>query len=383
MPLWHGVCVTVDVTADGGGVISAGFAAASTQHAVGGRAAVLAQQAFAPATRLAYAHDWAVFTEWAHGRGIDPLPADPATVCDYLADLAALTDPDGRHVYSVSTITRRVAAINAAHAAAGLQPPGRHPHVRAVLSGLRRTLGRERAVKQAAPLMLEDLRRVIAAMPLTWPAAATAARDSALLLLGFAGAYRRSELAQHRVADLTWVPEDGLHLRVRWSKTDQEAAGATKAIPFGTRPATCVPCHLHRWLRVLAATTRAEVMRAVLTVTVTDADARHTCRGPAPQLPDDTPLFPVMNRHGQPTTTPMSGQAVNAVVKRRLRCAGIDPARYSGHSLRAGFVTQALRAGAPVHEVMNQTLHRDPATVHIYARRTNPLDSNAVTRLGL
>lgn len=345
---------------------------------LGERAAELAHASLAPATRDAYAKDWSTFLHWADQAGHRPLPAEPAIVCDYIADIAALTEA-GEPAYSLSTLTRRLAAINAAHASVGLTPPGQHPHVKAVMAGARRTIGRARTVRQAAPLMLNDLRHVLEVMPSTWPAGVTAARDAALLIIGFAGAYRRSELTQLRIRDIFWIPDDGVHLRVRWSKTDQDAQGGIKALPYGTSPATCAPCLLHRWLRVLTATGRPERMHAVLL----SADDKHHCRGLAPVAADDLPVFPVMTKHGHPTSTPMSGHAVNQVVKRRLSAAGIDPAQYSGHSLRAGFVTQALRSGATVHEVMNQTLHRNPATVQTYARHHNPLDANAVTKVGL
>lgn len=345
---------------------------------LGQRAAQFADASLADATRKAYAADWGVFITWAAARGADPLPADPHLVCDYLAHAASLSDGQVP-VYAASTLGRWVASINAAHAAAGLAPPGLHPHVKAVMSGIRRTTGKARPRRQAKPLLTEDLVPVIRAMPTTWPRVVTAARDATLLVTGFAGAFRRSELTALTAGDLTFHADDGVKVRLRWSKTDQEGRGATKALPFGARPVTCPVCHLGRWMRVLAARGRVEIMRALLIEPGDD----HICSGGLPEVEPGEALFPVMTKHGRPGDRAMSPHAVNQVVKRRVSAAEPGAGGFSAHSLRAGFITQAIRGGATTLEVMRQTHHTDPATVELYAREHHPLLGNAVTKVGL
>jgi len=179
------------------------------------------------ATRAAYASDWRDFAAWAALRGATPLPAHVGIVAAYLSWLA----DSGR---KASTIGRRAAAIGHQHKLAGHEPPTGGEAVRAVLRGIRRTIGSAREGK--APATAD----ILAAMLALCPATPGGHRDRALLALGFAGAFRRSELVALEVDDLTEVP-DGLRVRIRRSKTDQEGEGAEIAIPRGyrLRPRRC------------------------------------------------------------------------------------------------------------------------------------------------
>src|SRR5215472_12298223 len=165
----------------------------------------------AAATRAAYASDWKDFASWCAARGATPLPAHAGIVAAYLSWLAST----GR---KASTIGRRAAAIGHRHKLAGHEPPTGQEGVRAVLRGIRRTIGAARAGK--APATADVL---TAMLRLCRPTLA-GSRDRALLALGFAGAFRRSELVALEVADLTKAP-DGLRVRIRRSKTDQEGDG--------------------------------------------------------------------------------------------------------------------------------------------------------------
>ncbi len=191
----------------------------------------------------------------------------------YLTDLeAAITETRTetgaglyQPVYQPATLARRLAAIAAAHRDAGHPSPTRDPAVTAVLTGIRRA--RAHPPRRMRPLLLDDLRTLLTAMDCSrWPGGLTAARDSFVLLAGFAGALRRSELAALTIADLTWHPDDGIHVPIRASKTDQDAAGATIVLPYGRHPQTCPPCAALRWLRLLDAGAhgRPALMRAVL-----------------------------------------------------------------------------------------------------------------------
>lgn len=158
------------------------------------------------ATRRAYRSDFAAFAAWCHGRGFSPMPAAPEAVAAFLADQA-------NSGLKPSTLGRRVAAIAYAHSLAGLDAPTRSKSVRVVLGGIRR----EKRIKpmQKAPATAERVTAMLAGIPDTL----AGKRDRALLALGFAGAFRRSELVALEVADLTFEPE-GMRVHIRHSKTD-------------------------------------------------------------------------------------------------------------------------------------------------------------------
>jgi len=345
-------------------------------------------------TKAAYRSDWARFTGWAAGAGCVVLPADPMVVAAYLTGAAAEQTVVGQWRYSPATLTRWASSINQFHTAAGLAAPGRSEVVRRALSGIRRL--RATPPNRRAPLLLEDIKRLLAAMApfSTWPGGVVARRDAALLLVGFATAARRSELVGLAVGDVAVHRVDGLHLRWRTSKTDQEARGTVKAVPYGRDPATCPPCAYTRWRLLLEAADRVDPAgqrRPVMTELRRQAGDGgvdgHVCRVdlPDPSVPGRA-LFPLVHKSGRIAITGMSGQAVNVVLARRATDAGYTPAQVAklgGHSLRAGFVTEAFRQGADAHAIMRQTGHRNPAILETYAREHAPLVGNAVTTLGL
>ena len=201
--------------------------------------------AVAANTKRAYASDWAAFFGWCERIGVLPLPASPALVKTYLADQAGTAAAPG---LSPATLTRRVAAINAQHLRTGHQPPGTHPEVRRTLAGIRRV--HARPARKMSPLLLDSLRGALSVIDTrSFPRGVIGVRDQALLLVGFAGGFRRSELADLRGSDVIAHHEDGLHIRLRTSKTDQDGDGQVKAFPFGRTPLTCPPCAVARWRR--------------------------------------------------------------------------------------------------------------------------------------
>lgn len=384
-----------------------GVAALSPGEAA--RVAEAVQASLADASKAAYRSDWHRFTGWATGAGYPFLPAPPAVVAAYVTAAAAQQRPDGAFVYAPSTLTRWVSSINQLHTAAGLEAPGRSELVRRALSGIRRI--RATPPSRRAPLLLADIRGLVDWLTLVaggWPAGVAARRDACVLLLGFAGAFRRSELAGLSVADVTLHRTDGLHIRLRTSKTDQEATGRTVALPYGRDPATCPPCAWTRWRELLhAADTaapdgqRRPVMRVLRLQATADqpsdggpapddeTDGRlHVCRTTRLPEPGDPsrPLLRTVHRTGTVGEGPVTGHAIREIIRRRADEAGYTPAqiqRLGGHSLRAGFVTEAFRQGADAHAIMRQTGHRSHAVLETYAREHAPLVANAVTRLGL
>jgi site-specific recombinase XerD len=368
-------------------------------------------------TKKAYASDWARFTGWAGERGFGVLPADPVVVAHYVTEAATEQVGVGRWRYSPASLTRWVSSINQFHTAAGLPAPGRSEVVRRALSGVRRI--RSTPPVRRSPLLLDDLRVLmlhLSTRVTEWPGGVAARRDMAVLLMGFAGAHRRGELVALTVADVTLHRSDGLHVRLRSSKTDQEARGAVKALPYGRDPVTCPPCAWVRWREVLHAADTADpddpaaqrkavlrVLRRQATSTSAaqidggggeehpDGDAAgalHVCRTTRlhDQVDPDRALFPAVRKTGAIAAGAMTGHAVNEMIRRRAAAAGFTAAQtllLGGHSLRAGFVTEAFRQGADAHAIMRQTGHRSPAMLEVYAREHAPLVGNAVTRLGL
>jgi site-specific recombinase XerD len=372
-------------------------------------------------TKAAYTSDWRRFTSWAGDRGFAVLPADPLVVAHYVTEAVAELVSVGRWRYSPATVTRWVSSINQFHTAAGLPAPGKSEVVRRALSGIRRI--RATPPVRRSPLLLADVRTLmlhLSELVTRWPDGVAARRDMAMLLMGFAGASRRSELTALTVGDVTVHRTDGLHVRLRTSKTDQEARGAVKALPYGRDPVTCPPCAYVRWREVLHASDTTDsgdpraARKAMLRVLhrqaayqtgrgqqtsgggaepdQDDSDANvagvHVCRSTRLREPADPGrvLFPAVHKSGSVGDAALSGHAVNEMIRRRASQSGFSLAQIAvlgGHSLRAGFVTEAFRQGADAHAIMRQTGHRSPAMLEVYAREHAPLVGNAVSRLGL
>lgn len=342
-------------------------------------------------TRRAYLSDWRRFERWCTTRGHEVLPAAPLVVAAYLAESAELRDEAGGRVYAPATLTRWVAAIGHRHRAAGHTAPGSAEIVAATLSGIRRTYASagDRPVKRVAPLLADDVVTIVTARETAtgWADQVYERRDSALLLMGFAGAFRRSELAGFQVGDITRHRHDGLHLRLRKSKTDQDGTGDTRALPYTDSHRSCPPCAYLRWLQVAAAFDAAGRPAVIRLIRGAPDFVGHVCRGAWPRTPETVaPVFRSVRRNGNLSTAGLSGSAIHKRIRQRAAAAGYDPVlvdQLGGHSLRAGFVTQAFRNGADAHAIMRQTGHASPVMLEVYAREHSPLVGNAVTSIGL
>ncbi|WP_051064556.1 site-specific integrase [Nocardiopsis halotolerans] len=348
-----------------------------------------------PNTLRAYRTDWTSFTAWCLAEQRQSLPADPVDVAVYLAACAqARTPDDTAWALAPSSIERRAAAIAAVHGAHGLESPTRAEVVRMTLRGIRRT--RRARPRRKDPVILPTLEALLAArQPHTHPHGVARTRDTLLLLAGFAGALRRSELAALTFddVDLRVDPSTGapaLVVRLGATKTDQEDRhGQTVALPRGRHRHTCPVCAYADWSHLLRAHREGgdEAVRTLIEHTPPlPAPTTHLCQDwEGTDLSDGTghPLLPTVDRHGHIAARPMSGRAVGEVVKRHARRAGLDPDDFGGHSLRSGFATQAALGGASDREIMRQGRWTNPRTVHDYIRTANPLEDNAVTRLGL
>lgn len=353
------------------------------------RVAEVAAHSVSPATGRAYQSDAARWGRWCAGQGEPPWPADPVLVALYVQQHADLLGPEGGSGYAVATLARWISTLGRVNRALGAPAPGDTPQVRDVLAGVRRTRvagPAARGPRRRAPLLLEDLTRLVTTIQDsagTWAARVAARRDIAILTVGWAGAFRRSELAGLRWADLTYEAGDGVHVRRARSRTDQDGQGQVKNLPFGTRARTCPVCALLAWAQVVTAWDaggRAGVIRLLHA----PQPAGHDCR-PGQGLPSsDAPVFRSVHRTGL-LGGGLSGHAINELIARRA-AAGLDPSglgTIGGHSLRAGFVTEAFRAGAPAQNIARQTGHRSLTVLAGYQREHAPLVANAVTQVGL
>jgi len=315
-------------------------------------------------TVTAYASDWKDFSRWCEQHGLCPLPASSEAVAAYLADRATnpytITTTDRRRgtvtreikCLKPSSLKRRLEAICDRHKEAGYKLERSSACIANTMKGIERTVGK--AQKQKVPLMTGDIRKAIDAIDVGSEnnPRLKGVRDRSLLLLGFMGAFRRSELVAVQVDDLRWV-EEGLEVVVRRSKTDQTGEGMVKIIPYGKNLVTCPIRSLKQWLR-LAEIEAGSVFRAV-------------------------------NRHGHVSSKAITPHSVSLIIKENEYIRGVAAGEhsFSSHSLRAGFCTSAAMEGASVHAIMRQTDHRTPATTMKYIRIANRWKQNAAVTIPL
>ena len=279
-------------------------------------------------TRIAYQSDLAHFERWG-----GYFPATAEIVAEYLVEHV--------DVLSTATLVRRIAAISLAHRSRGWNNPTSTALVQSVLRGIRRN--KATAQRQARPLLKENLLDVL---DITGERLGDL-RDRALLLIGFAGAFRRSELVGLNWADIEEVRE-GIVITLRRSKADQTGAGRKIGIPYA-RGRWCAVRALSRWKAAAGL--------------------------------DDGALFRPINRHQQIRAARLSGEAVCLIVKARVKAAGLQPMSYSGHSLRAGLCTSAAKAGLPMWKILRQSGHASEAMLSRYIRDAELFADNIVTSI--
>lgn len=293
----------------------------------------------APATLRAYATDLAHFKAWCEAHGFEPMPATPETVGAYLA-AAGLG-------YALPTLRRRVAAIARAHRIAKEPLDTRHPAIRETLRGIARTHGEP--ARRSAALTTAEIRRLVAVCGDDL----AGLRDRALLLIGFAGALRRSELVGIGVEHIR-PTATGIRLIIPRSKTDAAGEGAEIGIARGTQAETCPVRALRAWLRA------AEIAEG--------------------------PVFRRVTQWGTVGAKRLHPDAVRQILLRRAAFAGIkgtllEPV--TPHGMRAGFVTTAYRNGVLDEEIMGHTRHRSLTTMRSYVRRARLRSASPSSKLDL
>jgi site-specific recombinase XerD len=296
-----------------------------------------AERAQAAATIRAYRFDWACFTKWCAQHGFESLPAKPETVALYITDMAKSR--------KTATVSRRLTTITKAHREQGYANPVEDLVVQQVWRGIRNRYGIGKTAKSAAKTA--DVRAMVATLNLD---RLIGIRDRCLLVVGFAGAFRRSELVALNVGDIA-EEASGLRVQIRRSKTDQEAEGASIGLPYGSDILTC-PVRCYRdWLAVSEIT--------------------------------DGPVFRAITRHGRMAATRLTDRTVARVVKRTAEAAGYNPQSYAGHSLRSGLITSAAEAGVSDRNIMRHSRHKSVTVMHGYIQNATVFRDNAAAAVGL
>lgn len=291
-----------------------------------------ARNSRAKSTWRAYRSDWQQFEAWCQTVSLQPLPAEPQTIAMFVASQAADS-------LNPSTLTRRLSAIRLVHLGAGHPSPHNTVQVTEVMRGIRRDWARPPDRK--APAIEQDIKRMADAVE---PDTNKGLRDRALLLFGFAGAFRRSEL----VALNTWNLEhrdEGVKVTIEVSKTDQEAQGQTIAIVRQPGSPYCPVQALKNWLTV------AKIERG--------------------------PVFRRMYRGDTVGDSRLSAQSVAIIIKNYAHKVGLDSSRYSGHSLRRGFLTSAARNRASIFKMADQSRHKSLDVLRQYVQEEEMFEDNA------
>ena len=283
-------------------------------------------------TAKAYAGDLKRFGAWCAEHGLEPLPASVNTLAGFVTHLAET----GK---KVATIQRHCAAVSKAHALRGVDSPTDDKKFKVLMEGIARLKGIRQ--KQAPAFSLALFKRTVKSIDAQTLAGL---RDRVVLLLGFTGAFRRSELAALNVEDLSFS-EEGLVVNLAKSKTNQLGAAEEKAIFYSPDFKLCPIRPLEAWIKRLG---RSE-----------------------------GPVFVSFRKGERLTDRRLTDRHVNIIVQRYLGD------KYTAHSLRASFVTVAKLAGADDSEVMNQTKHKTSEMIRRYTRLDNVRQHNAAQKLGL
>ncbi|MEM7690970.1 MAG: tyrosine-type recombinase/integrase [Pseudomonadota bacterium] len=291
-----------------------------------------AEKSRSDATWRAYRNDWRQFDTWCRGVGVPSLPATAETISMFLASQADTG-------LSPSTLTRRLAAIRLVHLGAGHVSAHNALTVTEVMRGIRRNWGKSPAKKKAA--IDEDIKKMADAVE---PETRKGIRDRALLLFGFAGAFRRSELVRLNTWDLDERSE-GLKVTIAKSKTDQEGFGQSIGVLRVENSPYCPVQAVKDWVTVAGIEKGA--------------------------------LFRRMFRGDSVGQTRLSSQSISLVVKDLAYRAGLNPGDYAGHSLRSGFLTSAAQQNASIFKMADQSRHTSLDVLRGYVREESLFDANA------
>jgi site-specific recombinase XerD len=279
-------------------------------------------------TIRAYKSDFNHFIDFCKKNNFKPLPADPKIVSFYITHLSSNS--------KVSTLKRRLASISVIHKIKGYYIDIKHPLIIENLMGIQRKKGVFQKSKN--PILINELKEIINAIEKLEKKEIRKARDKALILIGFSGGFRRSELVSIEIEDLEFTKE-GIKIFIKRSKTDQSGEGMIKAIPYFKDKNFCPIYFLKKWIEI--------------------------------------------SKINEGLIFDISDKMVAILVKKYLSAAGFDPKKYSGHSLRSGFATVAADSGADEKSIMTMTGHKTTQMVRRYIKESNLFKNNALNKINL
>lgn len=288
-------------------------------------------------TLKSYSADWNDFTYWCDIHKVNPLPCTPETIVNYINDLAD-------HA-KANTVSRRVTAISENHIAAGFHDD--NPTKTGMVINAMQAIRREKGTFQhgKAPILMETMSLLA---DLFDAGDLVSIRDKALLFLGFAGAFRRSELVGIDMQDISFTPQ-GLVVFIPQSKGDQLGRGSQIAVPYAPDPHVCAVTAVREWINAAGITSG--------------------------------PLFRGFKRNLEPRETQLTDKAVALIVKKYMAMLGMNPDDFAGHSLRRGFATSAAQHDLDALSIMRQTRHKSEKMVHRYIEQGNLFKENPLNRM--
>ena len=276
-------------------------------------------------TLRAYQSDYRDFSLFCSKNGLSSMPTQPKIVALYITHLSKFS--------KFSTLKRRIASISVIHKLKGHYLDTKHPIIMENLHGIKRTLGSRQKAKK--PLLINNLKKIIKAID---EEKKERDRDRALILIGFAGGFRRSELVNILKEDVELVDE-GVKILIKKSKTDQSGEGSIKAIPYFQNQEFCPVIALKRYMSLKKFNSNSEK------------------------------IFK------------LSDKSVALIIKKYAQIAGLDPTKYAGHSLRSGFATTAAEFGAEERNIMTMTGHKTTQMVRRYIQEANLFKNNALNKI--
>ena len=277
-------------------------------------------------TIRAYKSDFKDFSRFCIKNGLKSFPTEPKTISLYLTYLSFSS--------KMSTLKRRIASISVVHRLKGYYIDTKHPIIIENLMGIRRKMGSYQKSKK--PILVNELKEIIQAIDKVNKSEERIVRDKAIILTGFAGGFRRSELVSIDYNDLEFVTE-GVKIFIKRSKTDQSGEGMTKALPYFGNKEFCPVTFLKKWLDI------SKIKKGL--------------------------IFNI------------SDKSVVLLIKKYISVAGLDSQKYSGHSLRSGFATVSADFGADERSIMNMTGHKTTQMVRRYIKEANLFKNNALNKI--
>ena len=277
-------------------------------------------------TLRAYQADFKDFSAFCAKNGLSSMPTEPKILSLYLTHLSATS--------KFSTLKRRIASISVIHKVKGHYLDTKHPLIMENLHGIKRIKGSNQKAKK--PILINDLKLIINAIGQTNQSENKKIRDKTIILIGFSGGFRRSELVNIEYEDVEFVKE-GVKIFIKRSKTDQSGEGMIKAIPYFNNNYYCPVLNLKEWVEV------SEIKSGK--------------------------IFDI------------SDKSVALIIKKYASLSGLDPNRYSGHSLRSGFATSAAESGAEERNIMAMTGHKTTQMVRRYIQEANLFKNNALNKI--